>query len=77
MATDDKEPALTSAEQKIWNYLKEHKTPVTAGTLAKKFIISQSKAYQALALLERSGMAVSFKIGNAKFYRMRRDDEQV
>lgn len=77
MATDDKEPVLTSAEQKIWNYLKEHKTPVTAGTLAKRFIISQSKAYHALTLLERNGMAVSFKIGSAKFYRMRRDDEPV
>jgi len=46
-----KDPVLTPTEQKIWDYLKEHKTPITAGTMAKRFIISQSKSYQTLAEL--------------------------
>lgn len=75
MSTDRKDPVLTTAEQKIWNYLKEHKTPIPAGTLAKRFILSQSKVSQALSMLERNGMAVSFKVGSTKFYRMRREDE--
>ena len=68
------EPTLTWAEQRIWDYLKEHKTPVTAGTLAKRFIISQSKTSQALAMLERNGLADSFNVGRTKFYKMRRDE---
>jgi len=63
------EPTLTSTEQKIWDYLKEHKTPITAGTMAKRFIISQSKSYQTLAMLERNGLVVSFNVGTTKFYK--------
>jgi uncharacterized membrane protein len=63
------EPTLTPTEQKIWDYLKEHKTPITAGTLAKRFIISQSKSYHTLAMLERNGLAVSFNVGTTKFYK--------
>ncbi len=67
------EPTLTWAEQKIWDYLKEHKTPVTAGTLAKRFIISQSKTSQALAMLERHGLASAFSVGRTKFYKRREE----
>lgn len=67
-------PVLTSAEQKIFDYLRTHKTPVTAGTLAKRFIISQSKSYHALSLLERNGLAVSFNVGSTKFYRINTDE---
>lgn len=65
------EPTLTWAEQKIWDYLKEHKTPVMAATLAKRFIISQSKTSQALAMLERHGFAEAFTVGRSKFYKRR------
>lgn len=67
--TEKLEPTLTATEQKIWDYLKEHKTPVAAGTLAKRFIISQSKANTTLAMLERNGLATSFSVGKTKFYK--------
>jgi hypothetical protein len=69
------EPTLTSAEQKIFDYLKTHKTPVTSGTLAKRFIISQSKSNQALSLLQRHGFATSFNVGRTKFYKFNEEQK--
>ncbi len=68
-------PTLTSAEDKIFEYLKTHKTPVTAGTLAKRFIISQSKTNQALSLLQRHGFATVFNVGRTKFYKFNEEQQ--
>ena len=69
------EPFLTPIEQKIFDYLKTHKTPVTSGTLAKRFIISKSKSNQALSLLERHGFAKVFNIGRTKFYKFNEEQK--
>lgn len=62
---------LTDAEEKILNYLVEHKTPVMAGTLAKRFIMSQSKVSTLLKLLHEKGLADVLQIGNNKFYKIK------
>lgn len=62
---------LTEAEEKILNYLVEHKTPVMAGTLAKRFIMSQSKVSTLLKLLHEKGLADVLQIGNNKFYKIK------
>ncbi len=62
---------LTEAEEKILNYLVEHKTPVMAGTLAKRFIMSQSRVSTLLKLLHEKGLADVLQIGNNKFYKIK------
>lgn len=62
---------LTEAEEKILNYLVEHKTPVMAGTLAKRFIMSQSRVSTLLKLLHEKGLADVLQIGKNKFYKIK------
>lgn len=62
---------LTEAEEKILNYLVEHKTPVMAGTLAKRFIMSQSRVSTLLKLLHEKGLADLVQIGKNKFYKIK------
>lgn len=62
---------LTEAEEKILMYLKEHKTPVMAGTLAKRFIMSQSRVSTLLKLLHEKGLADLVLIGKNKFYKIK------
>lgn len=62
---------LTESEEKILTYLKEHKTPVMAGTLAKRFIMSQSKVSTLLKLLQEKGLADVFQVGSNKFYKIK------
>lgn len=62
---------LTPTEEKIYKYLQEHVTPVNAATLAKRFIISQSRAASTLKILHERGLADIVQIGKTKFYRSR------
>ena len=70
-AVNKNEPVLTGSEQKVWEYIKEHKTPVAADTLAKRFILSKSTVSRALSLLERNELVDAIKIGSKKFYKRR------
>ena len=65
------EPVFINWEQKIWEYLKEHKTPVTTDTLAKRFIISQSTVKRTMTMLERNELVDVIKIGSKKYYKRR------
>lgn len=65
------EPTLTHQEQKVWDYIKEHKTPVSVAQMSKYFIISRSRAQTILALFERNGMVESVSVGKQKFYKQR------
>ncbi|NDG27809.1 MAG: hypothetical protein EB120_11625 [Proteobacteria bacterium] len=62
---------LTALEEKVFNYLKEHTTPVQAGTLAKRFIVSDSATAHALRRLVDLGIADAFKVGNKRFFKIR------
>lgn len=67
-------PELTDAQQKILKYLMEHITPVSAETLAKRFIMSQSRVSAALKLLHDFGLATMSKAGKKKFYQYKSQD---
>jgi MarR-like DNA-binding transcriptional regulator SgrR of sgrS sRNA len=60
---------MTKTEEKVWEYLSTHKTPVTAGTLAKRFLCSHSHIGRVLREFEAQGkLHVSF-VGKHKLYR--------
>lgn len=63
--------SMNAHEERIWNYLITHKTPISAAKLAKYFIISQSHASNALRKFEESGIVDVVKIGNAKYYKVK------
>jgi predicted transcriptional regulator len=65
------ESEMTRSEAAIWKYLVEHKRPVMAGTLAKRFILSQSHVTSVLKKLVDQGIADKIKVGNQNFYRIR------
>lgn len=60
-----------SVEEKVWNYLVEHKTPVTATTLAKRFIISASHVSKILKQLADRNIIDVVRIGKSKFYKIK------
>lgn len=62
---------LSELEEKVLKYLVEHKTPVTAKTLAKRWIRSESKVRGALHRLEEIGLADVIKIGSTKYYKFK------
>ena len=62
---------MTHTEEKIWNYLVTHKTPVSAAKLSKYFIISQSKAASTLKKFADQGIADVTTIGKVKYYKVK------
>ena len=67
-------PELTESQEKILKYLKEHVTPVSADTLAKRFIMSHSRVSSTLKLLHDSGLATVSQVGKKKFYQYKSQD---
>jgi Mn-dependent DtxR family transcriptional regulator len=63
--------SMTNTEEKIWNYLVTHKTPVSAAKLSKYFIISQSKASTTLKKFADEGIADVVPIGKVKYYKVK------
>ena len=49
---------MRTVEQKIFDYMSEHKKPVTITKMAKYFIVSESSAKQALANMVKEGVAI-------------------
>ena len=49
---------MRTVEQKIFDYMSEHKKPVTISKMAKYFIVSESSAKQALANMVKEGVAI-------------------
>jgi len=62
---------MSSLEEKLWDYLLTHKTPVSAAKLSKYFIISQSKASSALKKFADQGIADVIPIGKIKYYKVK------
>jgi Mn-dependent DtxR family transcriptional regulator len=63
--------SMTNTEEKIWNYLVTHKTPVSAAKLSKYFIIRQSKASTSLKKFADEGIADVVPIGKVKYYKVK------
>ncbi len=62
---------MENADEKIWQYLTEHKTPVLASTLAKRFMFSQSHVNRILTALEREQKVEVVRVGSNKFYKVK------
>jgi uncharacterized membrane protein len=62
---------VENADEKVWRYLVEHKTPVLASTLAKRFMFSQSHVARILRDLEQTGTVEVVRIGSNKFYKVK------
>ena len=60
---------VADVEEMIWEYLRTHKTPVLAHTLAKKFVVSQSHIARTLKDFEAKRMIVVTQVGKQKFYK--------
>ncbi len=56
---------MENADEKIWQYLTEHKT------LAKRFMFSQSHVNRILTALEREQKAEVVRVGSNKFYKVK------
>jgi predicted transcriptional regulator len=48
---------MRTVEQKIFDYMNEHKKPVTMTKMAKYFIASESAVNKALAKMVKEGLA--------------------
>jgi len=62
---------MASIEQKIWDYLVKHKTPVQAATLAKRFIVSKGHVGRILKELSDKNVLDVVNIGRTKFYKVK------
>jgi len=58
-------------EDKVWEYLVTHNTPVRAETLAKRFLASESRISRILKQLADKGILEVVKVGTQKFYRIK------
>ena len=63
--------SIDPKDEKIWNYMLAHKTPVTQEKMAKYFLISKSHASRALNFFVDQGIAEVVRIGQTKFYKVK------
>jgi Mn-dependent DtxR family transcriptional regulator len=49
---------MRTIKEKIFDYMQEHKKPVTSTKMAKYFIASESSVKQALANMVKEGVAI-------------------
>jgi Mn-dependent DtxR family transcriptional regulator len=47
---------MRTVDQKIFDYMSEHRKPVTISKMAKHFIVSESAVKQALTKMVKDGM---------------------
>jgi Mn-dependent DtxR family transcriptional regulator len=57
---------MRTVDQKIFDYMSEHKKPVTISKMAKYFIASESSVKQALAKMVKEDVAIV--VPNSKPY---------
>lgn len=63
--------SIDPKDERIWNYLTTHKTPVTQEKIAKYFLMSKSHAGRALNFFVEQGIAEVIKMGSTKYYRVK------
>jgi MarR-like DNA-binding transcriptional regulator SgrR of sgrS sRNA len=59
---------MSDFEQRLWDYLVAHKTPVTVKKMAKHWICSESRVRGALNKFVAGDIAKVVKLGNLKHY---------
>ena len=64
-----REDKAAEFEEKVWGYVRTHKKPIQAKTLAKLWIVSDNKVARALASLVEKGKVRLERVGTSKFYR--------
>jgi len=62
---------MRTVEEKIFDYMQEHKKPVTSTKMAKYFIASESSVKQALANMVKKGMAEVVPNSKPFLYRLK------
>ena len=68
-----REDKAAEFEEKVWGYVRTHKKPIQAKTLAKLWIVSDNKVARALASLVEKGKVRLERVGTSKFYRANPD----
>jgi predicted transcriptional regulator len=63
--------SIDPRDEKIWNYMITHKTPVSQEKMARYFLISKSHAGRALNFFVEQGIAEVIKVGTKKFYKVK------
>ena len=63
--------SIDPKDEKIWNYMITHKTPVSQEKMARYFLISKSHAGRALNFFVEQGIAEVVKVGTKKFYKVK------
>jgi Mn-dependent DtxR family transcriptional regulator len=62
---------VRTIEEKIWDYLVEHKRPVTSKQLAKYFIVSQQSVARTLGKFVEKQVVDKFYQGNVLLYKIK------
>jgi DNA-binding IclR family transcriptional regulator len=62
---------MQTIDQKILDYMKEHKKPVTITKITKHFIVSESAVKQALAKMVKEGIAEIVTHSKPFLYRLK------
>lgn len=63
--------AMNEFEEKVWKYLVEHKTPVSVKSLAKRFIVSDSRVLTVFRKFVADGIVEIVRMGSAKYYKVK------
>jgi predicted transcriptional regulator len=62
---------MRTLAEKVWDYLVEHKRPVTANQLAKRFIASKSSVARELRLLTEKDVLDRIVLGKEYFFKIK------
>lgn len=62
---------LSPPEERLFEYLRRRKTPVASDTVAKQFIISQSRAANLLRFLFEKGLLDVVSVGKKRFFKIK------
>ncbi len=62
---------MRTIEEKVWDYLVDHKRPVTSKQLAKYFIVTQRSVSRALNKFVEKQVVDKFYQGNVLLYKIK------
>jgi Mn-dependent DtxR family transcriptional regulator len=62
---------MQTVDQKIFDYMSEHKKPVTISKMAKHFIVSESAVKQALTKMTKNGVVEVVPNSKPHLYRLK------
>jgi predicted transcriptional regulator len=62
---------MRTIDEKVWDYLVNHKKPVTVNQMAKHYIVSQGAVRRALAKLVNSQVVDKIQYGSVVLYKIK------